>query len=34
VFGVADAEATSLENAGAQVGTVFGSFIHLLDQEK
>ena len=33
LFGVADAEAIDLEDAGAQVGTVSGSFIHLLDRE-
>jgi cobyrinic acid a,c-diamide synthase len=33
LFGVADAEAIALEDAGAQAGNVSGSFIHLLDRE-
>lgn len=34
LFGSADAEAIDLEDAGAQVGAVSGSFIHLLDRER
>jgi len=33
LFGMADAEGNVLEDAGAHVGSVSGSFIHLLDRE-
>lgn len=33
LFEVSDAEATALGEAGARAGSVFGSFIHLLDRE-
>ena len=34
LFGVADADGSQLEDAGAHEGPVSGSFIHLIDQER